>query len=392
MLSLPNELLDHLVSLLDICDLWSLAQVSRRLRDLAIFPLLARHNVSAQDIQSGALTIYREDSFILLVPSHLNAVRKLEILPGGIITPVPDRLSSILSMIPPISDIHLPFTYYDRPFKNRSYRWLGLCVCISSSHATDPVEANAPPEDGNLIRRDGPAFDISLAFLICGLVNVGPVIARGYRQAMRIAWDSADRIQADLGPIHGPWMRIQSLLESTPEEFTLVTFGSNISMRFTIPHLPSLMDAHRSAFLAAAYIPHLLPSEPSVRHLEISSPGPSPISDALPVALNVIALLPGTHPLSLVIHFNDRSVFPWDANTVSNQHPLHRVTKLTLLTGSVALEVALFARCLAAPFPQLAQVCLYEAPTEIRVELEGVIQAARPANAASLKVIFERAY
>ncbi|KAJ7603424.1 hypothetical protein B0H17DRAFT_1222462 [Mycena rosella] len=75
--------------------------------------------LAASTLQSADLSAQKhvEESAI---KTDFNAVRKLEILPGGIITPVPDRFSSVLSMIPPISDIHLPFTYYDRSFKSCS--------------------------------------------------------------------------------------------------------------------------------------------------------------------------------------------------------------------------------------------------------------------------------
>jgi hypothetical protein len=152
--------------------------------------------------------------------------------------------------------------------------------------------------------------------------------------------------------------------------------------------VPPLLDGGLESLTAPAeYIPHILLSEPSVQFLKITSSGAASTRDALTLALDAIALLPGTHTLSLVMYFAEKSVFPWDAPTVSKMIPLLRVTQLTLFTGRITVEVALLARWLAARFPELAHLRLPETLMELQTGLEEGIQAMQPAD-ASLMVAF----
>jgi hypothetical protein len=99
---LPPELLGIIFSFLESGDLWVLAQVSRVFQCLALSPLFASYDLSASQIDSGAVSLPGKAAFLVPRIHRIRPIQKLTILPGTL----PIRsLSSILAATPQIPDV-----------------------------------------------------------------------------------------------------------------------------------------------------------------------------------------------------------------------------------------------------------------------------------------------
>ncbi|KAJ6564908.1 hypothetical protein DFH09DRAFT_1363907 [Mycena vulgaris] len=186
----------------------------------------------------------------------------------------PGNLPSTLAAVAPIQDILLHNSHGE--FKNRlaitriisgashgSQKTLVTIgrgtVRVSRQRNTRPIRWKMVPHPimrttgeftvDNLISDVLWLGSIALTYLLCGIVNAGVVMAWLYRGVYGGQWSQEGRIVTDLGWIHGEWMRVQALLLNTGDQFTLVTFGSGMSMRLTIPPLPTLTPTQRAAVL-----------------------------------------------------------------------------------------------------------------------------------------------
>ncbi|KAJ7479221.1 hypothetical protein FB451DRAFT_1172336 [Mycena latifolia] len=469
MLILPNELCYQIIRMLEDRDLWALSRTSRRLRNLSIFPFLARHNISEEQIRSGTLCVPVESSFLVIVAAHIHPLRKLEVLRRTFPAASPWALPSVLAAVPPIPDLMLHSSYGQ--FKDRlriakilsasclgakpTFVFIGRgTVSVSAHRNIRPLRWKWIPHPTiytaseftlrRLLSDCLLLLPLTLAYLLSGIINIGVVAAWMYRNVRGVQWDRADRIAADMGSIHGAWMHAQSLLAATAEQFTLVTFGSDLSMFLTIPRLPVLTDAQRSILLStlelpefliqltiaesanailadvmkcvhrhprltslvfephsilpasivnlplsspgritaltapAAYIPFILLAEPNIQHLSITFPTTSPDRVAFDIptclrALNGIASLPGTHPITLALSFTKASIvaraLPWHVRSVPI--PLPRVSTLTLFADGApgaALDIALLVPWLAASFPAVIRIGAPDGSDDTQIE------------------------
>ncbi|KAJ7434676.1 hypothetical protein FB451DRAFT_287877 [Mycena latifolia] len=273
--TLPTELIELIVSPLDKRDLWALTRVCFRLRSLTLFRFLARYNISEKEIRSGVLSLPAESSFLIIIAAHIHPLRRLEVMRGRFATAGPGILPSALSAVPPPPDIVLHNSYGQ--FKNRAGMAKMLAaaahgptptlvfigrgtVTVSPPQERRPIDWKWVPHPTMLTSSSVtlPHFiadclflvALALAYILCGVVNMGVAATWIYRYFFRARWDLEQRIAADLGEIYTPSMHVQSLLPGTPQQCTLVTFGGNNSARLTIPRLSALTNTQRSALLA----------------------------------------------------------------------------------------------------------------------------------------------
>ncbi|KAJ7448931.1 hypothetical protein FB451DRAFT_1567091 [Mycena latifolia] len=277
MLRLPNELLELIFRPLDTRDLWALARVSFRLRSLTLFPFLAWYDISEQQIRSGVLSVPAESAFLIVVAAHIYPPYKLEVRRGGLGTDGPANLPAVLSAVPPIPDVLVHNSYGH--FTNRvgmakvlsavcrgptpTLAFIGQgTVRVSRHRNIRPISWKAVPYPTIrtaltlALRYDFlSVLPLVLAYLFCGMVNIGVAAAWLYRHIRRVQWRLEDRIAADLGAVHAHWMHVQTLLTGTDEQFTLVTFASVKDECLTIPHTSALTDTQLSAVLTTAELP-----------------------------------------------------------------------------------------------------------------------------------------
>ncbi|KAJ7479214.1 hypothetical protein FB451DRAFT_175061 [Mycena latifolia] len=279
MLELPNELCYMIFPLLEDRDLWALSRTSSRLRSLAIFPFLARYDISEQQVRSGALSVPGELTFLIIVAAHIHPIRRL-ILIGRVVTEGLGSLPRTLDALPPILDILV----YECPFVQ--FIWeLGMEKIISASsqgsktlvlinHGTivtrprdirlqwkfvehPPLRTISSFTVPHLVS-DGLSFvTFSMAYVLCGLVNASLALAWFYRHGLGFPWDEAQRMKTEFAWSYGVWMRVQSLVAGT-EQFTLVTLANPDFTQLTIPRLPELTDAQRSVLLTTVELPKFL--------------------------------------------------------------------------------------------------------------------------------------
>ncbi|KAJ6562694.1 hypothetical protein DFH09DRAFT_1082649 [Mycena vulgaris] len=134
------------------------------------------------------------------------------------------------------------------------------------------------------------------------------------------------------------------------------------------PHAPGTIHELTAP---ASYIPHILPGQADVKYITISFPAspPSPISSNFDIpacirALNAVAALPGTHLISLALHFPRAAI---DARALPC---------LGLITDG-ASGVAMLGRWLAVCFPGIFRL---EFPDPGEAQLLTVLREARMRN------------
>ncbi|KAJ6564881.1 hypothetical protein DFH09DRAFT_1081998 [Mycena vulgaris] len=119
----------------------------------------------------------------------------------------------------------------------------------------------------------------------------------------------------------------------------------------------------------ASYVPHILPAQPDVEiTITFAASPPSPTSPDFDIpacirALNAVAALPGTHFISLALHFPraaiDAGTLPWHVRPQALSLPLPRVTRLSLVmdgASGAAVDIAMLGRWLAVCFPDIFQL------------------------------------
>ncbi|KAJ7479189.1 hypothetical protein FB451DRAFT_174781 [Mycena latifolia] len=316
--TLPTELIELIVSPLDKRDLWALTRVCFRLRSLTLFRFLARYNISEKEI-------------------------RLEVMRGRFATAGPGILPSALSAVPPPPDIVLHNSYGQ--FKNRAGMAKMLAaaahgptptlvfigrgtVTVSPPQERRPIDWKWVPHPTMLTSSSVtlPHFiadclflvALALAYILCGVVNMGVAATWIYRYFFRARWDLEQRIAADLGEIYTPSMHVQSLLPGTPQQCTLVTFGGNNSARLTIPRLSALTNTQRSALLATLELPT------SVVQLTIPEGANHNLADVMSCVRR--------HPQLTALIFEPRSLSPGSVGDL----PVHIAGRITAVTAPAA--------------------------------------------------------
>ncbi|KAJ7479153.1 hypothetical protein FB451DRAFT_173877 [Mycena latifolia] len=338
MLRLPNELLELIFLPLPKRDLWALTRVSYRLRRITLFLFLARYNISEEQIRSGVLSVSAEWCFLVIVAAHIHPLRKLEIVRGRFARELPGILPAVLAALPPIPDIVVHNSYEQfmnrvamakilaascqRPTPTLAFVGRGT-VSVSTHRPIRPVcwksipcaairTASPCAPCSSLIAEFLSLALVAFGYLLCGAVNIGEAVSCIYRHVIRVRWDLEDRITTDMGPVHAHWMRIQTLLPETAQQFTLVTFGSANDECLTIPALSALTEDQRSALIATVELPRHLQT------LTISEGANSPLADVM----NCVR----RHPQLRTLDFAQCSVSPV---SVVDRNTAGRITTLT---------------------------------------------------------------
>ncbi|KAF7355996.1 hypothetical protein MVEN_00929000 [Mycena venus] len=361
---------------------------------------------------------YNTDYLLLLVlVSNIRPILKLEtpLILSGIVAL--KRLAAVLSSLPQIPHILIHVLYSGIPPGLTSLILEASKTPIPTVvfFQPDTVYISRPRNV-----RPGPcnpwiAFAVVPIFLVLYLV-LGPVypIVFTVRLAIwvynclfRPRWPQDERITHDLGAIHGNWIRIQALSSPSVDGLTMVTFGGDSDIDSTSMTIPPHARAHRciplshccnvtvsavldclhrhprlsylildeksislpslffqssqhtptsnnltSLSVSAAYIPHILHAAKNVQNISITS-----AETMTKETMDAIALLPGTHRISLALYFTK---FPQAADCLWQPAlifmPLPRVAALLISTGKEprsTLDIPSFARWLAACFPQL---------------------------------------
>ncbi|KAJ6566819.1 hypothetical protein B0H19DRAFT_1138645 [Mycena capillaripes] len=266
MLDLPPELQEIIIFCLDNKGLWVLVQVSRRFREMFLFQLFMRHNVSMTQIYSGSIHLSGEAYFFIPMIYHIRPILKLSIVP------VPGKeglrnISSVLAAIPRIPEVEICGSLHE------GQKHLKSLLATLSLNETEPmvVVGLVRPIQGLLTVEFPPLKTVSevisavffflpfvVLWIIYGVVNTCHLLIWSYHRALGQARDTTAPIVGHLGWIYGESLHVQTFVLATFSPHKRVSGSLHHQLPglqgFTIPHLPVLSPEQSVALLDLTFL------------------------------------------------------------------------------------------------------------------------------------------